>query len=217
MSGGLPASMAATNFCSRSPKVAQSISTSTFFSLAQVSTCLATTSLPGVTTVLKSPGRRLVLAWAEAMPRSACRPAAVPAVTIAAFRRNSRRAMRPASSCSARFLRRLSMEAPPLERGAAVECGGDDRMLTQGGAPGKETVRGARDGGGVDAVVAVEIAAGARLAEGIHPQRQLAGPQGPPPGGPRGGVAGPPPHPPHAPPPRPRPVEYPRTGIRRDP
>src|ERR1700730_8669790 len=172
MSGGLPASMAATNFCSRSPKVAQSISTSTFLSLAQVSTCLATTSLPAVTKLLNSQRRSLVLAWAEAMPRSACRPAAVPPVTIAAFRRDSRRAMRPASSCSARFLRRLSMEAPPLERDGATERGWDARMLTQGGAPGKETVRGARDGRGVDAVVAVEIAPRARLAEVIHPERQ---------------------------------------------
>src|SRR5258705_2352421 len=144
MSGGLPASMAATNFCSRSPKVAQSISTSTFLSLAQVSICLATTSLPAVTKLLKSHRRSLVLACAEAMPRSGCRRAAVPPVTIAAFRKNSRRAMRPASSCSARFLRRLSMEAPPLERGAAVECGGDGTELTQGGAPGEETVAGAR-------------------------------------------------------------------------
>ena len=60
MSGGLPASMAATNFCSRSPKVAQSISTSTFLSLAQVSICLATTSLPAVTKLLKSQSRSLV-------------------------------------------------------------------------------------------------------------------------------------------------------------
>src|SRR5258707_12696595 len=173
MSGGLPASMAATNFCSRSPKVAQSISTSTFLSLAQVSICLATTSLPAVTKLLKSQSRSFVFAWADAMPRSAWRPAAVPPVTIAALRRNSRRAMRPASSRSARFLRRLSMEAPPLERGGATGRGWDDRMLPQSRAPGKETVRGARDRGRVDAVVAVEIAPRARLAEVIHSERQL--------------------------------------------
>ena len=45
MSGGLPASMAATNFCSRSPKVAQSVSTWTFRSFAQSSTWLARMSL----------------------------------------------------------------------------------------------------------------------------------------------------------------------------
>ena len=63
-SGGLPASMAATNFCSRSPKVAQSISTSTFFSFAHASTCLASTSLPAVTKLLKSQTRSLVFACA---------------------------------------------------------------------------------------------------------------------------------------------------------
>jgi len=67
MSGGFPASMAATNFCSRSPKVAQSISTSTFFSFAQVSMCLAMTSLAPVTKLLKSQTRSLVFAWAWAI------------------------------------------------------------------------------------------------------------------------------------------------------
>src|SRR5512144_30932 len=173
MSGGLPASMAATNFCSRSPKVAQSISTSTFFSFAHASMCLATTSLPAVTKLLNSQTRSLALAWARAIPRRACRPAAVPPVTIAALRRNSRRAMRPASSCSARFLRRVSMDAPPLERDGAVERGRDARMLTQSRPPGKESVRGARDRGGIDAVVAVEIAPRARLAKVVHAEREL--------------------------------------------
>src|SRR5678815_49761 len=178
MSGGLPASMAATNFCSRSPKVAQSISTSTFLSLAHASICLDTTSLPAVTKLLNSQTRSLVLAWAGAMPRSACRPAAVPPVMTAAFFRNSRRAMRPASSWSARFLRRLSMEAPPLEREGAPERGWDVRMLPQGGAAGKQTVGRPRDGRRVDAVVAIEVAAGSRLAEVVHPERQLRHPEG---------------------------------------
>src|SRR5690242_5516077 len=182
MSGGLPASMAATNFCSRSPKVAQSISTSTFFSFAQASMCLATTSLPAVTKLLNSQTRSLALAWARAIPRRACRPAAVPPVTIAALRRNSRRAMRPASSCSARCLSRVSMEAPPLERG-------DARMLTQSGPPGKESVRGALDRGRVDAVVAIEIAARTRLAEVIHAERQLRDAERPAQEGERVGVA----------------------------
>ena len=100
-SGGLPASIAATNFCSRSPNVAQSISTSTFRSFAQASTCLASTSFPAVTKLLKSQTRSLGFAWALAIERRTPRPAAVPPVTTAARRRNSRRAIWPASSCSA--------------------------------------------------------------------------------------------------------------------
>jgi hypothetical protein len=41
--------MEATNFCSRSPKVAQSNSICTFRSAAHASTCLARMSLPAVT------------------------------------------------------------------------------------------------------------------------------------------------------------------------
>src|SRR3990167_4228248 len=108
-SGGLPASMAATNFCSRSPKVAQSSSTSTFRSWPQVSMCFASTSLPAVTKLLKSHTRSLGLAWAPAIVRRTPRPAAVPPVTTAALRRNSRRAIKPAASCSERSRRRLSM------------------------------------------------------------------------------------------------------------
>ena len=54
--------MAATNFCSRSPKVAQSISTSTLRSFAHASMCFARTSLPAVTKLLKSQTRSLGLA-----------------------------------------------------------------------------------------------------------------------------------------------------------
>src|SRR5437763_17051378 len=43
------------------------------------------------------------------MPRSTARPAAVPPVRMADFRRNSRRAMRPASSSAAIPLRRGSV------------------------------------------------------------------------------------------------------------
>ena len=100
-SGGLPASMAATNFGSRSPKVAQSSSTSTPRSLAQASIWRPRTSLALVTKLLKSQTRSFVFGWAEAIVRSVARPAAAPPVTTAAFLRNSRRAMRPASSCSA--------------------------------------------------------------------------------------------------------------------
>ena len=67
MSGGLPASMAATNFCSRSPKVAQSISTWTFRSAPHASICLARTSLLAVTKDLKSHTRILVPLWAWAI------------------------------------------------------------------------------------------------------------------------------------------------------
>ena len=47
-------------------------------------------------------------------------------------------------------------------------------MLTRRRSAGKQTVRGARDRGGVDAVVAVEIAARARLAEVVHAERRAA-------------------------------------------
>src|SRR5262252_6399329 len=78
MSGGLPASMAATNFCSRSPKVAQSVSTVTLRSLAQFCTCFSRTSLPAVTKLLKSHTRSLVELCAVAMLSSSVSPAAVP-------------------------------------------------------------------------------------------------------------------------------------------
>ena len=108
-SGGLPASIAATNFCSRSPNVAQSSSTSTFRSFAHASMCLASTSLAPVTKLLKSQTRSFGLAWALAIERSTSRPAAVPPVTMAARRRNSRRAITPPSSFSARLRRRASV------------------------------------------------------------------------------------------------------------
>src|SRR5439155_205476 len=97
MSGGLPASIAATNFCSRSPNVAQSISSWTLRSFAQVSTCRARISLPAVTYDLKSHTRSFGPLCADAMRRSTCNPAAVPPVTTAARRKNSRRAMTPAA------------------------------------------------------------------------------------------------------------------------
>src|SRR5438046_2799279 len=62
-SGGLPASMAATNFGSRSPKVAQSSSTSTPRSLAQASIWRPRTSLALVTKLLKSQTRSFVFGW----------------------------------------------------------------------------------------------------------------------------------------------------------
>src|SRR5438477_577661 len=77
-SGGLPASMAATNFGSRSPKVAQSSSTSTPRSLAQASIWRPRTSLALVTKLLKSQTRSFVFGWAEAIVRSVARPAAAP-------------------------------------------------------------------------------------------------------------------------------------------
>src|SRR5262244_3274780 len=112
MSGGLPASMAATNFCSRSPKVAQSVSTVTLRSLAQFCTCFSRTSLPAVTKLLKSHTRSLVELCAVAMLSSSVSPAAVPPVMTAALRRNSRRPTRPASNCAARSLSRRPIMSP---------------------------------------------------------------------------------------------------------
>src|SRR5215813_3226916 len=123
MSGGLPASMAATNFCSRSPKVAQSVSTVTLRSLAQFCTCFSRTSLPAVTKLLKSHTRSLVALCAVAMFSSTVSPAAVPPVITTALRKNSRRPTRPASSCAARSLSRRSIMSPfgcRWRRGQAV-------------------------------------------------------------------------------------------------
>src|SRR5262245_49569525 len=58
--------------------------------------------------------RSLVFGCAPAIPRSTARPAAVPPVMSADFRRNSRRAIIPPSSCSARILRRGSVIGPRL-------------------------------------------------------------------------------------------------------
>src|SRR5215468_5094495 len=110
--GGLPASIAATNFGSRSPKVAQSVSTVTLRSLAQFCTCFSRTSLPAVTKLLKSHTRSLVEPCAAAMLFSTVSPAAVPPVMIPALRRNSRRPTRPASNCAARSLSRRSIMSP---------------------------------------------------------------------------------------------------------
>src|SRR5882762_841353 len=68
--------------------------------------------------------RSLVLGWAVAIPRSTARPAAVPPVRIADFRRNSRRASIPPSSCSARLLRRgsVGMGRPLVARQLAVDA-----------------------------------------------------------------------------------------------
>src|SRR5262249_14242826 len=74
MSGGLPASMAATNFCSRSPKVAQSVSTVTLRSLAQFCTCFSRTSLPAMTKLLNSHTRSFVELCALAMFSSTVSP-----------------------------------------------------------------------------------------------------------------------------------------------
>src|SRR5215470_10184409 len=63
--------------------------------------------------------RSLVPLCACAMRRSAVRPAAVPPVTTAVWRRNSRRPMSPASSRSARSLSRLSITSPLWVRTAS--------------------------------------------------------------------------------------------------
>src|SRR5215831_5421139 len=112
MSGGLPASMAATNFGSRSPNVAQSVSAVTLRSLAQFCTCFSRASLPAVTKLLKSHTRSFVELCAVAMLSSTVSPAAVPPVMTAALRRNSRRPTRPASNCAARSLSRRSIMSP---------------------------------------------------------------------------------------------------------
>src|SRR6266446_9254358 len=68
--------------------------------------------------------RSLVFGCAVAMPRSTARPAAVPPVRIADFRTNSRRAIIPPSSCSARLLRRgpIGMRRPLVARQLAVDA-----------------------------------------------------------------------------------------------
>src|SRR5882724_667842 len=68
--------------------------------------------------------RSLVFGCAVAMPRSTARPAAVPPVRIADFRTNSRRAIIPPSSCSARLLRRgpVGMRRPLVARQLAVDA-----------------------------------------------------------------------------------------------
>src|SRR6266849_9725091 len=63
--------------------------------------------------LLKSQIRSLVFGCANAIRRSTARPAAVPPVTTAAVRRNARRAIKLASSCSARPRRRQSIGSAP--------------------------------------------------------------------------------------------------------
>ena len=166
MSGGFPASMAATNFCSRSPNVAQSNSAWTLRSAAQFSICLARMSLPAVTKLLKSQMRILVGDCAPAMLSITFSPAAVPPVMTAALRRNSRRAIRPASSRAARSERRRSMQSSSLRCSDAIpltECG------QEVSAPRCAMPR------GVDSIVAVQVLACARLSEVVDAERESAG------------------------------------------
>src|SRR5882724_1745661 len=66
--------------------------------------------------------RSLVFGCADAMPCSTARPAAVPPVRTADFRRNSRRAIRPASSSAASPFRRASVAIILVARQLSVDA-----------------------------------------------------------------------------------------------
>ena len=63
---------------------------------------------------------------------------------------------------------------------------GDDRMLPQTRPSGKKPAGRARDRGRIHLVVTVEFAPRARLAEVVHPERDLRDPEGDAPPAPRG-------------------------------